>query len=267
MAKMAESMKLQVPNPAPLPPLPQAVLALVDEFRAGLSSILGDDLVSLFLYGSLAFPRPATWAIDVDYHIVIKKPLTENVHAALDALYAALPQHHRLAEQLDGYWITLDEARSVRPSFSQRASAIGGPFDDAWALLRAHVHAGRFFLVAGTDPREFLPVSTKEQIKEALLSELDYITKHPEAHAYCVLNSCRVLYSALTYDVVCSKYAAADWARTTVPSLDRRIIGAAERYYCQASEPGDAELLAGEAVPFAEAVKHAAKAMLCSSEF
>jgi hypothetical protein len=63
--------------------------------------------------------------------------------------------------------------------------------------------------------------------------------------AYCILNLCRLIYSYETGDVVISKAAAAEWARTAPPQWARHIELALRSYAGQAS-PEDRAFMVSE---------------------
>ena len=121
---------------------------------------------------------------------------------------------------------------------------VQGPVDEAWALHRAHIHAGRFLLLEGLDPREVVPVPTWDELDRALASEAAFALAHPEHPEFALLQACRITYSRHSHDVVLSKWDAARWGVEAMPSL-QPAIEAAVRSYTDATEPGDDVLLAG----------------------
>src|SRR5205823_12575392 len=73
----------------------------------------------------------------------------------------------------------------------------------------------------------------------ALYGEIVYLDEHLEDAAYCVLNSCRILYSFVHRDVVVSKRAAAEWALLHLPEEDHPLIHGALRAYQDRASTGD----------------------------
>jgi hypothetical protein len=191
----------------PVTQIPKTVAALSDAFVAGLEETLPQNFAGLFLYGAACFPPSSV--IDFDGHVLLNEPLTDDDRKNLDAMHArlrALP----LGDEMDVWYITIDDARSTKPPTHQRNTTMS---DGSWALIRAHVHAGRFIQTAGPDPREIVPVPTWPELDDALLSELRWLSDHfDDAPAYVTLNLCRILASYENRDVVLSKLQAGIWA-------------------------------------------------------
>ena len=235
------------PPPGDRPPLPDAVIALTDALQHGLAGILGRELAGLFLYGALAFPRPVEWLVDVDFHALVHRPLTHAERGEVRALYARLARASELGTELDGYYVLLSEAARAEPPRHQLDLTMR---DEAWALHRAHVHAGRYFLLAGIDPREIVPRPAWAELEAALRAEMRFVETHPSAPAFGILNGARILYSFETRDVVVSKYQAGKWALASLPTEWHEAVHAALRFYEQAPAAADARTLEQSWAPF-----------------
>ncbi len=187
------------------------------------------------------FPHPPSWRVDVDFHIIISEALSENEIEAIKSLHEVLKAESSLGEELDGYYLALEDAKKgENPRHQIWTNAV----DNAWALHRAHVHAGKFELLYGEDPRHFLPTATWEDCRPALASELQFIKDHPEYPQFGMLNLARLLYSWRTKDVVTSKYESAQWALEKLDTKWHPAITAALRDYEERMQPGDSQLLA-----------------------
>ena len=234
--------------------LPDDVAELTAALHHGLLGILGDELASLFLYGAVAFPRPEGWKIDFDFHALLHRPLDGERQEAIRRLHAELGDVSELGGDLDGYYVLFSDAsRRARPVHQLDLDIR----DDAWALHRAHVIAGRYFLVEGIDPRSVVLVPAWDELEEALLGELHFVETHPDAPAYGILNGARILYSFATRDVVVSKYRAGQWALESVPAEWHDGLRAAVRSYARTSVDGDDRVLAASWGPFVSYVKAA----------
>jgi hypothetical protein len=238
-----------------LPPLTDDVILVADALRRGLDQILGDAVASLFLYGAVAFPRPERWRIDFDFHVVLHRSLSATDRERVSALYTHLAELSELGADLDGYFVLVADATRAEPPRHQLRPAMR---DNAWALHRAHVHAGRYFLIAGTDPIDIVPEPTWPEIEDALRAEMDFVVSHPEATAFGILNASRILYSITTHDAVLSKYQAAEWALSELPTQWHEAIAAAQRWYAHDAHDGDEHLLAAECERFVEYVRRSA---------
>jgi Aminoglycoside adenylyltransferase, C-terminal domain len=222
--------------PPDRPPLPADFQRRFERLRRDLETMFGTAVASLFSYGALAFPHPVGWRSDLDFHVLLERPLTTDEQSAIEAIHA------RLGTDVDGYYVTVEDARRREPPRHQLDLTVR---DEAWALHRAHVCAGRYFLIVGLDPRELMVEPTWEEIDTALRSELRFIVEHPQHAEFGILNACRILYTVEHGDAVVSKYASAQWARARVTKRERAAIDAAVQRYLSDSETDHAVLASG----------------------
>lgn len=233
--------------------LPDAARALVAAFHDGLRTALRTKYSGLYLYGAACFPPSPVG--DVDFHVLVSEGLNEEERTALEALHARLASELPLGDELDGYYITLDDASRSELPESQHAQDVD---DEAWALHRAHIHAGRFVLVHGPDPRTIVPEPTWQELDTGLQHEFDWLSSEgwlEDARAYCVLNLCRILYSFETRDVVLSKFDAARWAFAVMDTEWHELVRAAMRFYLGTSSEQDATTLRDGTRPFWELMR------------
>src|SRR5579862_5615110 len=232
--------------------LPREVATVAEILRDELDRVLGEDLASLFVYGAAMFPMPERWRLDFDFHALVRRTLDDTACAGVEAVYATLAGTSELGADLDGYFVLLADAARPEPPISQlRRTA----HDEAWALHRAHVHAGRYATVCGLDPREIVPVPTWTELDAALRAELAFVESHPHAAAFGVLNGARILAGFARHDVVMSKYEAARWALDALPGEWHDHVRAAVRDYERAPEAHDAGLLREDWAPFVAFVR------------
>jgi hypothetical protein len=225
---------------------------VTDGLHRGLSQILGDALAGFFLYGAAAFDRPEGWNIDFDFHVLLHRTLDDSDRAAITDLYSAVGERSELGRDLDGYYVLLGDAAGSDPPRHQLDLSIR---DEAWALHRAHVLAGRYFLVMGIDPREIVAQPSWTELEAALRAEMTFVEAHPDAPAFGILNGARILYSYATRDVVVSKYQAGQWALESIPGEWHDGVRASLRFYSGAATEGD-ELVFEECwAPFVAYVK------------
>jgi hypothetical protein len=208
-------------------------------FCDALEAAVENKLHSFFLYGAALFPHPPRWRLDFDFHAIVAEPLTSREVARVHNFRAELAQWHALGRDLDGYTLLLGDAQESELPRCQVLGAI----DESWALHRAHIHAGRFHLVFGADPRSFVPIPTWSEIVEGLDCEMRFIVENPQHPQFGILNLARLLYSWTTRDVVLSKYQAAEWALANVPERFHPAIAAAVRDYAQTPDRGDRALM------------------------
>lgn len=227
--------------------VPREIQDLILAFLRGLQAAIESKLYGVYLYGAVAFPEGGATG-DIDFHVILDEPPDEEEKAALHALHARLARDYPpLGAELDGYYILLQDARRTSPPEHQ---FLPGVFDNAWALHRTHIRAGRCIVLYGPDPKELYPPASWPELESALQGELEYVERHLSDYpAYCVLNLCRLIYSYRTRDVVISKRASAAWANEAFPRW-QALIEAALRTYERRATPQDRALLETEVAPF-----------------
>jgi hypothetical protein len=144
---------------------------------------------------------------------------------------------------MDIYYLLLADTRGSAPPVHQLGS---GMVDSSWALHRAHIRAGRCFVLYGPDPSQDYSAPTWEALEAALRGELDYVERHlTDYPAYCTLNLCRLVYSYETRDVVVSKAGAAAWALQAFAEW-QPLIETAQRFYAGQATAQDEALMRPE---------------------
>ena len=208
--------------------VPAELESLCQALVEGQRRILGNTLFGIYVYGAVAFPEAGATG-DIDFHAILASPPDTPQKEALKALHDRLARDYPpMGAELDGWYILLEDAlHAARPPHQIWPEIC----DSSWALHRAHLRAGRCFVLHGPAPEQFLPPPSWSELESALQAELDYVTAHlADAPAYCVLNLCRLIYSCQTHEVVVSKRASAAWAAARFPNW-LPLIEAALRSY------------------------------------
>jgi hypothetical protein len=219
-------------------PLPAHLEPLCTAFIRGLDAVLGAKLCAVYLYGAIAFPEGDASG-DVDFHVIVREPLTDIEKTGLKDLHAALARGFPPSgADMDGYYLLLDDARRTTPPAHQ---FLPGVSDQSWALSCAHMRAGRYIRLRGPDPAEIYPAVSWPELEAALWHEHDFIVKHlAEYPDYCILNLCRLIYSFQTRDVVVSKRFSGvgqDCLSPMEPSHRRRPSLLRSGSPCRGSDP------------------------------
>ena len=211
--------------------------------------MLEEKLHAAYVYGAAAcndsFPTG-----DIDFHVILKNHLTDEEKQELEKMHSKLAKKYPpLGEELDGYYILLEDARKRTPPKSEMWHCAT---DNAWALHREHIRAGRYITLYGGDPKEIYLPSTWNEIEEALIDEIRYIKNHLDKYPdYCILNLCRLIYSFQTRDVVISKAKASEWAYDSMPEW-KWLIELARKSYKRRATEEDREVMLKEVEKFFE---------------
>jgi hypothetical protein len=199
----------------------------VERLLARVARAIGDDLVGLYLSGSLGLGDFDPVSSDVDVLLATAGPLPGPAVERLRRLHGALRAEGGWAARLEVVYLPLAALRRFDPEDAGRYPI--GPSDrdftlgrqgPTWVLDRwvAREHG---LVVVGPDPRELIEPIGPEQLRAAVRASLaghwtlegtDVAWLRPRNYqAFAVLSMCRDLY-VLEHGTVVSKPAAAAWA-------------------------------------------------------
>ena len=214
--------------------VPPSVRALLREFRDRLVTILGVELVGVYLMGGIAFPgfRPSG---DVDFFVVTRGILRRRQREELSAIHRTLAETHQFGNLLDGFYISSARARS-----GLRPTGLGGGRDDSWALHREHLRRGAYIALVGPPAKDvFLAPTPSELERDLAREELYALSKLGDHPHWAVLQLCRIALSRTTGNVVRSKLQAGEWALTHFPREWHPLLRSALKIYRGRGGSGD----------------------------
>lgn len=234
--------------------LPTGTAVVWVRLRDELLAILAENLVALWAYGGRTFPDPPRSLGDLDTYAVLQSTREEETAQRIHSAHEAIEREHSV--NLDTGFILAADA--TRPDIPRPAWGRGHEVN--WAFHRAHWLAGRYVLLHGSPPEDFVPDPTWSELEVALRHELDHL-RHvaagdddPYEASYAMLNGSRILYSIKTRNVVISKRAAGEWALENLPARWHEAIHAAGRAYDGEASSDDAEVLRAAMAPFVAVV-------------
>ena len=204
------------------------VNAVLAELLSGLQSVLGEQFVGLYLYGSLAAGDFNPLRSDIDFLVVTRTKLPAETLAALEKMHARITASGMaFARRLEGVYIPI----ALLPRY-ERESAVhpylscGGQFypeaqqDSDWIIQR-HILREHGLIVAGPPIRPLIRPVQPDELRGAVrgfvrewwapMLEKSERLHDREYQAYAILTFCRVLYT-LHYGEIGSKPVSAHWA-------------------------------------------------------
>lgn len=229
----------QLSSPTPYSDVNQILSVLLTKVQ----TILGEQLVGFYLYGSLSLGGFDPQSSDIDFLIVTDEDLPENTLDSLrdghaEIAVSGLPY----ARRLEGSYIPRAALRRYDPQHSLHPT-IGVDWDfgvgkhgSNWILERAIVRE-HGVVVYGPPPRTLIDPVAPDELRKAVCEMLGGFWKEQlsgpawlrprEYQAFAALTMCRALYT-LQHGRVVSKPEAAAWARATLdpqwhPTIDRAL--------------------------------------------
>ena len=221
--------------------IPGDLSGLLQAMAEDFPVMLRENLVGIYLWGSLTYDAFNAACSDVDCVAVTRRDLDEREFSALDEWFKNKGKQNR--------WIgRMDMRFAIDHEFLDKASRCCGFYHHTGKLVR-HESDGNPIIwmniaqsgiaLWGTDARIICPQVSDQCLNNALLLELTYLKQDLASNAgnrsekafihnaYAVLTACRILYSA-HFRALASKDYACRWAIETVPPMWRKIIRAAQ---------------------------------------
>lgn len=225
-------------RPTPYP----EVNAILDLLLRQVRAILGEDLVGIYLFGSLSWGDFDPGSSDIDFLVATAGELPEGTLAALEAMHAGIAAGGLpWATKLEGAYIQRDALRRYDPA-NARHPTIGvdwpfgpGQHGSDWIIQR-HILRERGVALWGPPPRALIAPVRPDELRAAASEATLGWTRHLDGpdwlrprnyQAFAILTMCRALY-LLERGEVASKPVAAAWARRALeppwPPLVERAL-------------------------------------------
>ena len=153
-------MSVSAPGPTPY----ADVNAVLHGVLTGAQAVLGDQLLGLYLYGSLALGDFDPARSDIDFLVATDGDVPEDRAAALRALHARIAAGDaHWAHELEGHYVPRAALQHADPAVGIRHLRVDGPHGDLrveahgldWVILR-YVLREHGVVMAGPHPRTFL---------------------------------------------------------------------------------------------------------------
>lgn len=219
------------------------VLVLLSE---NLQSILGKQLIGLYLTGSLTYGDFDRGRSDIDFLAVVDQKLTTEQLKHIESMHRHIGKSVPVwSKRLEGSYVTKDMLASIERPRISRPYVNGGKlshfkYGNEW-LLNLYVLQECGIALFGLDPKTVFPPVDINLVREASKKDLleDWAPKdsssfeseeYESAHmqAYAILTMCRILYREFNDDVA-SKRKSSAWVKTTYEEW-RELIEKAENW-------------------------------------
>jgi predicted nucleotidyltransferase len=248
-----------------LPEIPGELAALLRSIAADFPVLLKENLVGVYLWGSLTYGAFDERCSDVDAVVVARRDLDDAGFSVLEKWFSGSAGRNPWTEKLDMRFVIdgefLDKQSRCCGFYSGKLGRHGS---DGNPIIWLNV--GQCGLTLwGRDARLIAPAVSDQCLNDALLLELGYLKEDLAKNsgdrsdrsfrhnAYAVLTACRILYTARHRRIV-SKERAYDWTVAAIPPERRQAVAAAwnNRLSSHGQTTSDLERDAAEFVRFAE---------------
>lgn len=228
-----------IPRFTPYPGVNAILQMLLEQVHA----VLGDELVGMYLYGSLSEGDFDPASSDIDFVVVTAEELPERVVAALKEMHARISAGGLTwSKKLEGSYIPRPAWRRYNPAYARHPSiGVDWPFGAGehgpdWIIQR-HIVRERGVTLWGPSPAMLIdPVIPADLRRASCDAALHFWSgqlagpawlRPRNYQAFAILTMCRILYT-LARGETASKPVAAAWARKTLgitwaPLIDRAL--------------------------------------------
>lgn len=211
---------------------------LLADWTEGTQNILGENVVGLYLSGSLTYGDFVVERSDIDLQAVVRNPLNENELKLVERLHKDLNERYPTWKgRLECSYVPLELMREILPPKTPRpwwgfdTLYAEAPAGNEWIINHYFLskHGVALFgpdfntLIPPLDIREVRKASARDLFKEweSKINDLEWLA-NPHYQSYLVLNLCRVLHTVVGGEPG-SKKVAAEWTKQTYPQWNDLI--------------------------------------------
>ncbi len=210
----------------------------------GIQNIFGDNLVGIYLTGSLSYGDFNKKRSDIDLAVVLKKPASPEKIELIKKLHLLAEQKYiKWSKKIECSYVPLNMLQNILPPKTPRPYIGGGifyskaPYGNEWIINQYFLYKYGIALI-GPDFKTLIKPIEITDVKKACIKDLfrewepkitdpAYLANSHQ-QSYIVLNLCRILYTVLCNDAV-SKKAAALWIEKEYPQW-KKLIDAANAW-------------------------------------
>lgn len=211
--------------------------------------LLGDDLVGIYLTGSLTYGDFNTARSDIDFLVVLSRKLSNKQLSSIEQLHNNIGQKYPIWEKrLEGSYVTTEMIKTSKLPGVKRPYVNGGKiwycrYGNEWIInLYALQECG--IAIYGPEPKAIFPKVSIEEVRHAsqkdLVEEWELKLADPDAfnshdydsnhlRNYAVLTMCRILHRANNNEMASKKVASA-WVKSSYGVKWRKLIEEAENW-------------------------------------
>jgi predicted nucleotidyltransferase len=213
---------------------------ILDLLLKGATQVLGNQLVGMYLYGSLSGGDFDPDSSDIDFLVVTTSTLPDKTIADLEIMHDRLWESgSKWAAKLEGSYIPKREIKRHNPRNGPCPTVNEGRFyldtpGSDWIIQR-HIVREQGVILAGPDPKTLIEPVSAADLRRAvrgvllewwfpMLEDPTWLREHgSEYHAFTILTMCRALYT-LENGTVVSKPVAARWVQGKLGEDWSRVI-------------------------------------------
>jgi len=203
---------------------------LIQRLLKEVKCVLGEQFIGMYIHGSLAVGDFNPKNSDVDFLVVTKEMVTEDLFCSLKKIHEKIiAEGNKLAKRLEGSYVSKEFLLSKEPPKKPRPYVNESEFclehyGYEW-LIEQYTIRENGIVIEGPNPKDIINPISSAELKKASLKLLNswwapiIIELSPlrDCHyqTYAVLTMCRILYM-FDRGAIVSKKVSAKWALSTL---------------------------------------------------
>jgi predicted nucleotidyltransferase len=206
--------------------------AVLLQLTQDIQQALQNNLLGLYLFGSLSYGDFKPESSDIDLVAIVKEPLTSDELQLVQALHKQIAaQYPRWEERVECSYTPIGLFENIIPPKEPRPYYGGGifyaqaPYGNEWIINNYLLYKHSIPLIGADFKTLIKPVAILEVQKasvrdlfqewEPKIADRQWLA-NSHYQSYLVLNLCRILYTVLT-GVAGTKKVSAEWVKTNFP--------------------------------------------------
>lgn len=206
----------------------QDVNEILIDVTNGIKTILNENLVGIYLFGSLSYGDFNPESSDIDIVVILNRPLTQQELQLIKGLHEAIQKKYiKWSDRLECSYIPINMLENILPPKEPRPYLGGGvfydeaPYGNEWIINNYLLYQygisliGCDFkaLITQIDILEVQKACIKDLFQEwePKITDLEWLS-NSHYQSYLVLNLCRILYTVIE-GFAGTKKVSAEWAK------------------------------------------------------
>lgn len=201
---------------------------ILDSFARGVVSIFTNDLIGLYITGSLSYGHFNPGNSDIDLVVILKKPVSAEQLKLVKKLQLQLEeQNKKWTKRIECSYVPVDMLKNIlppktpRPYYGEGIFYPQAPYGNEW-LINNYLLYHHGITLLGADFNKLIKPIDIVEVKKACIRDLykewrpkitdsNYLN-NSHYQSYVVLNLCRILYTVIC-NSLSSKKTSASWVK------------------------------------------------------
>lgn len=202
-------------------------------FSERLKEVLGDNLIGVYLTGSLSYGGFIPERSDLDFQVIVKNLLSQKELECVKRVHSDIEKKYKnWSKRIECSYFPVEFLSEILPPKTPRPWYWNGmlypqvQYGNEWIINKYQLYNHGISLVGPNFNTLIEPVDIEEVQKASIrdlleqwepkIEEADWL-EDSHQQSFLILNVCRILYTVLQAKVGCNKKVSAEWAKNEFP--------------------------------------------------